>query len=194
MKKFVCILILSAVFALTGCENVSKPTPSDTMGGLGAPSSGFVDPSKAGYDELGGAGSGLAGRDGTSLNANDYRVKNLRKEDIVVSVLFNFDDYTVRADQREKLNQAAAILKADPTLKVVAVGRTDWFGTEEYNLHLSDRRANSVKAYLQNLGVDANRIEILAMGKIDATPNVDKNSQQAQEDRRVDVCKIRAAR
>jgi peptidoglycan-associated lipoprotein len=48
---------------------------------------------------------------------------------------------------------------------MVVEGHCDERGTREYNLGLGDRRANTVKAYLQSLGVSSGRIKTLSYGK-----------------------------
>ena len=56
-------------------------------------------------------------------------------------------------------------------------GHTDERGDEEYNLALGERRANSVKRYLENLGVDGSRMRILSYGE--AKPAVAGHTEDA---------------
>ena len=64
------------------------------------------------------------------------------------------------------------------------VGHTDPRGTDEYNLGLGTRRAESVRTYLQRLGVPATRLGPTTRGELDAS-----GSDEAgwQRDRRVDL-------
>jgi OOP family OmpA-OmpF porin len=74
-------------------------------------------------------------------------------------VNFDFDKSNIREDMQPVLNEAARIIK-DHDGTVVLSGHTDSIGTQEYNMGLSKRRAESVKEYLVNRGVRAGRIEL----------------------------------
>jgi peptidoglycan-associated lipoprotein len=67
---------------------------------------------------------------------------------------------------------------------VQLVGRADDRGTEEYNLGLGTRRAESVSTYLQRLGVPAHQLQPSTRGAIDATG---VNESGWRTDRRVDL-------
>ena len=58
-----------------------------------------------------------------------------------------------------------AVLKAASGVKIVVEGHCDERGTNEYNLGLGERRANSVKNYLVSLGVSASRIRTISYGE-----------------------------
>lgn len=111
---------------------------------------------------------------------------------IVVTVHFDFDQFNIQPDDRKLLEAAAKTIAADPTMRVVAVGHCDHFGSEQYNLALGDRRSNAVKAYLTRNGAGDGQTDILSRGKFGAVPDVAKNSPEAKNDRRVDVVKIPA--
>src|SRR6476659_1276304 len=68
---------------------------------------------------------------------------------------FDYDHFELTAQDREVLQQVATCLTTGPLKgkKLELVGRADPRGTEEYNLGLGDRRANTVGQYLQRLGV-----------------------------------------
>ena len=71
---------------------------------------------------------------------------------LTVSVHFAFDKATIRKSDEKELRKAIAFIKKYPGYKVKLEGHTDSVGTEEYNLRLSDRRAEAVKNYLIKAG------------------------------------------
>ena len=74
------------------------------------------------------------------------------------TVNFDFDRYVIRPDARTKLDDMVGKLR-DVTLEVViAVGHADRLGGDAYNMKLSVRRADSVKAYLVSKGIAASRV------------------------------------
>jgi outer membrane protein OmpA-like peptidoglycan-associated protein len=68
-------------------------------------------------------------------------------------VLFDVDKATLKPGARERLARVAGILSAHPTLKVEIEGHTDSTGSDDYNQGLSERRAQSVQAYLSQQGI-----------------------------------------
>jgi len=82
-----------------------------------------------------------------------------------IVIYFDFDKSNIRASEQSKIDQAVKILKDDPTAVVKLAGHTDPIGTPAYNLKLSERRANAVKATLLAKGVDAKRISSSAYGE-----------------------------
>src|SRR5712692_3637361 len=78
--------------------------------------------------------------------------------------LFGFDSAELQPS--EILTKLATLLKRNPKATFSIEGYTDSIGTDEYNLDLSQRRADSVKQYLvQALGIDPNRIKTRGYGK-----------------------------
>ncbi len=96
-------------------------------------------------------------------------------------IYFGFDKFNVEAGERGKLDAVADAVKAG---NVYIVGYSDYFGTEEYNLALSDKRAQAVKNYLMNLGAD-DSAQVRAMGEAYAVQNGTKS--EVAEDRKVIV-------
>lgn len=78
---------------------------------------------------------------------------------------FDFDKYDIRPQDAEILKQNAEILKRFPAVKIQIEGHCDERGTEEYNLALGERRANSTKRYLISLGIAADRITTISYGE-----------------------------
>jgi peptidoglycan-associated lipoprotein len=63
------------------------------------------------------------------------------------------------------LKENAAVLEKFPAVKIQIEGHCDARGTNEYNLALGERRANSTRQYLLSLGVSAERISIISYGE-----------------------------
>ncbi len=82
-------------------------------------------------------------------------------------VLYSFDRAEIRRDQRAKLDTLAGCLKQPNTANVTLVGHCDERGTEEYNLALGERRADSAKRYLINLGVEPSKVSTDTRGESD---------------------------
>ena len=86
-----------------------------------------------------------------------------RKLDLT-TIYFDFDKYDIRADQRDAAKANAARVK-DMTENVVVEGNTDERGSEEYNLALGERRANTVKRYMVDMGVPSSRLSTVSFGE-----------------------------
>lgn len=109
--------------------------------------------------------------------------------------LFNFDKYNIRTDQRSKLDEFVDQLNGTSYSNVSVVGHADRIGTDAYNQKLSERRANSVKAYLVRKGIPASKITIEFYGESQpVTSEADCQGRRGREliscyqpDRRVEV-------
>jgi OOP family OmpA-OmpF porin len=74
------------------------------------------------------------------------------------TVNFDFDRYVIRPDARTKLDDLVGKLRNVTLEVVIAVGHADRLGSDAYNMKLSVRRADSVKAYLVSKGIAASRV------------------------------------
>lgn len=99
---------------------------------------------------------------------------------------FDFDKDELTPEDRTVLDQLATCLTSGAAKgKAVAlIGRADPRGTEEYNLGLGSRRANSVSQYLGRLGVGAGQMAVTTRGALEATGT---DEAGWRNDRRVDV-------
>lgn len=80
-------------------------------------------------------------------------------------VYFAFDDASLDQQAQEVLREKAVWLRDNPDASVIIEGHTDERGTNAYNLALGERRAESVKSFLVNLGVDASRLTTISYGE-----------------------------
>ena len=86
---------------------------------------------------------------------------------VLRGINFNFDSSEVRAEDAVILDAAIEQLTACPDFPFSVEGYTDSSGAEAYNLGLSNRRADAVRDYLVNGGVDESRLETLGRGEAD---------------------------
>jgi len=171
--KSLSITLVAASLLLTACtKKPIRPSPSNTQTG-DIPINPNVEAVQE--DPLG----TLSERDGG----------NPEGASVVEPIYFALDRYAVAPAERPKLQNALKWLADNPGKSLVLVGHCDWRGTSEYNLGLGDRRAASVKRYLESLGGDASRIETLSKGSTEAKQG--GGEADWQKDRRVDFVELK---
>ena len=80
-------------------------------------------------------------------------------------IYFDFDKSSLIPAAQDNLMRKAAWLRANPDVTVTIEGHCDERGTNEYNLALGDRRADSSKAFLVDLGIPASRLTTISYGE-----------------------------
>lgn len=101
-------------------------------------------------------------------------------------VLFDTGKSELKSGATNNLNKLAAFLNKYPDRNVAIEGHTDNVGSDDYNLALSQRRADAVKSYLINQGVDAGRVS--STGKGESSPVAGNDSASGRQmNRRVEV-------
>ncbi|MBW3563468.1 MAG: peptidoglycan-associated lipoprotein Pal [Acidobacteria bacterium] len=78
---------------------------------------------------------------------------------------FAFDAYTLTTESQDNLALSAAWLKSHPEYRLRIEGHADERGTQQYNLALGERRAQSAKEYLMALGIPASRMRTISYGE-----------------------------
>ncbi len=81
------------------------------------------------------------------------------------AIHFDYDQFAIRAGDEAMMGAKAAILRANPALRIRVVGHADERGSDEYNLALGMRRAVAAKDWLVRNGVEAGRIETASLGE-----------------------------
>lgn len=101
-------------------------------------------------------------------------------------VLFSTGKADLKSGSTDNLNKLVAFLGKYPDRTAAIEGYTDSVGTEDYNQGLSERRADSVRAYLVSQGVDSSRLS--ASGKGERSPVAGNDTAEGrQQNRRVEV-------
>ena len=186
MKFHHIALFAAATAFVAGCAPKNPPSgygeDVPPEGGITTPGTGIEQPAPDGP-------GGLIQRNpaGEFISKWSGRPEDIPAEAIALVVHFGFDQYSVEPGERTKIDAVASSLKGK---KIIAAGYTDYHGTEDYNLGLSDKRANSVKTYLGKVGVSDT--DIRAFGEQLAKQSGDKAS--IADDRKVviiDTSKIK---
>lgn len=108
------------------------------------------------------------------------------------NILFDFDKYFLREKSKNVLDDVYNFMKANPSVTIRLDGHTDWFGTEPYNVKLSERRALSAHKYLIDKGIAPNRIKNQWFGETrpvvdNMNPDGSDNPDNRQLNRRVEI-------
>lgn len=85
-----------------------------------------------------------------------------------VKVYFDYDKADIRDDAAAILDSAVRLIEDNDKADILITGNADVRGSEQYNQKLGERRADAVRQYFADHGVDASRIKILSRGKLDA--------------------------
>ena len=85
------------------------------------------------------------------------------------TVYFGFDDSSIQPSERDRLDANYQCMNKNKAQSVFVFGNTDTSGTEEYNIALSERRAQSVADYLSRLGADPAKMQVVPKGETEPT-------------------------
>lgn len=132
--------------------------------------------------------TGIPGCDGVPVAQAQAPVVAPTATKVVLNAdtFFDFDKATIKPEGRQVLDQVAAQANTINLETLIATGHTDSIGTEQYNLGLSQRRANSVKAYLVSKGIAADRIYV--EGKGESSPVASNKTREGRaQNRRVEI-------
>lgn len=172
-KRWAVILICMALAGLmltTASCSKKKVIPDPVVGanqsgGAGGPGtsgsggSGNGPGGNGGGDLSGGTSGGAGGSEGGAYGASGYG--DVIDED----VYFSFDSAVLSGEAQENLRRKAEWLKSHADKNVTIEGHCDERGTNEYNMALGDRRAESAKSFLSTLGIAASRMNTISYGE-----------------------------
>ncbi len=95
----------------------------------------------------------------------DFILASINKPVVVENIFYDFDKATLRPESKDALDEMVNILRENPNVTIEMASHTDRWGTEEYNLKLSGRRADSVIEYLIEAGIEPERLQPQGYGK-----------------------------
>ena len=88
-----------------------------------------------------------------------------REVPVFSNVLFDFDKSNLRPEGKDVVNSVVGSLQANPSDTLTVVGHTDSIGTDEYNMGLGQRRANTVRDAIVAGGINASRVNAVSRGE-----------------------------
>ena len=159
------IVCLTVAVALIGCSR-KVVTTEDTLSQApeGQTSSSGAGEGPGWREEDIAAGSGQDLDSPEEFTTADGVLMN-RERFINADIFFEFDSSTLSAEAESILRAKAEWMRRNPSLTIVIEGHCDNRGTTEYNLALGERRAESVKGFLIDLGIADTRIRTISYGE-----------------------------
>jgi peptidoglycan-associated lipoprotein len=130
----------STIDAARGSVEAAPPSTGGMTGEAGVPPAAFSAP------------SGPASASGEAMSLAD--------------IFFDFDQHLIGRDAQSTLSTNADWINSTPGKAIVIEGHCDERGTQAYNLVLGEKRARSVKRYLEDLGVPAARLKTTSYGEL----------------------------
>jgi len=116
---------------------------------------------------------GVCRKAGAATNPGDATCK-------LETVYFAFDAASVQASERDRLSSNVACIEKTKGKNVLLIGHTDSSGTEEYNIALSERRAQAVADYMSRLGSDPARLQVVPKGETEPTGQGDDRDRRVE--------------
>ena len=103
---------------------------------------------------------------------------------VMEMIYFDFDRSDLRPEATATLDRKIPLFQANPDMRIRIAGHADSRGSDEYNVALSQRRAQAAKAYLVQRGIDQARIDIVGFGEErPAAPNATTEAEHQQNRR-----------
>ena len=185
------IMIVSTVLILSGCASWNKTQKGAVVGTAAGGAMGAVIGRASGNTALGAIiGATVGGATGAIIgNQMDKQAEEIKNtvpdatvervgEGIIVefnsNVLFGFDESNLSDDAKINLDKLVKVLNSYADTDIEVQGHTDSKGSVSYNQALSERRANTVSAYLDTKGISAGRLTIKGFGE--TAPKYENNT------------------
>ena len=160
------VLISLAFFLVLNVSGCSKKKVTDEEMGVGVEDTA-PKPGDPGYEKI--YEEGMAKDESldaqAAMHGKTHEVLEGRTSAPLLPVYFDFDKSNIKAEQRDRLEKNAAMLKQNQSYRIRIEGNCDERGTSEYNMALGERRAQSAKKYLVNLGIHKDRMHTISYGE-----------------------------
>ena len=106
--------------------------------------------------------------DSTMEDANywvEFILPSISKPSVVENIFYDYDKADLRPESKTALNELSAVLHDNPNVTIEMASHTDRWGSDAYNINLSERRAKSVVDYLVENGISRDRLQPHGYGK-----------------------------
>src|SRR5688572_33294212 len=199
MKKIIIVALAIAILT-TSCKNMNKTQKGAAAGAAGGAAVGAVIGKAAGNTAMGAIiGATVGGVAGAVIGKKmDKQAEEMKEvlgdaevrregEGIIINfkekVLFAYDRSDLGASAQGNLDKLVNVLNKYPDTNIEIIGHTDAKGSDDYNLGLSERRANAVINYLKSKNISSTRLGAKGMGESDPVATNDTDDGRAQNRR-----------
>ena len=199
------VLLAAPVFAQTTTDDHQKTKSGAAIGAAAGAIIGAVVGNNRGHHSAkrgavvgtlaGGAAGAIVGammdkQERELRQINGVNVQRTADNELKVTVrndvLFDFNSSGLRSASRESLREMAGVFDRYPNTTIRVEGFTDSIGSASYNERLSERRAESVSNYLEDLGVRGSRIDAIGYGE--SRPRATNSTSSGRQlNRRVEI-------
>ena len=150
--RFKFFTLIAAAVLLAACASEPEESAATTSAGTAV-----------------GSGSGTSAST-TALPSLDPRSQEWLVVNVGDRVFFDFDKSDLTTEGQDTVEKVVAWMQTYPDVTLTLEGHCDERGTREYNLALGERRANSVRSYMEALGIDGSRLAVISYGKVQGRP------------------------
>jgi len=174
LLTFFPVLFLSLALA-AGCQKrIATEDFSEAAPGVEVPSSGQAEVAvpedgikseDVTAEDIQNTADAKLGGSYASLNAAEDLTQTAVEKGRLYTIYFDYDRYAVREADMDYLTKNAKWLGINPDIKVRIEGHADERGETDYNLALGDKRARSIRKYLEDMGIGANRLDVVSYGE-----------------------------
>lgn len=206
-KLNIAAYFIAGSLLLTSCESVQNANNTQKGAAIGTAAGAVIggilgnNIGKGGNAPLGAVLGGVVGgvAGGVIGNKMDKQAKEIKEtlpgaevervgEGIKVTlnentVNFDFNSATLTSTAKANLDKLITVLKNNPDTNINIYGYTDSVGSDSYNLTLSGKRADAVKAYLTSKGVSSSRLFTQGMGEANPVASNDTDAGRAKNRR-----------
>jgi outer membrane protein OmpA-like peptidoglycan-associated protein len=209
MKQFIASLLIAfmatAAFAADPATTRDKTKKGAAIGGIAGAIAGAIIHNNRGSGNakrgavIGGVvGAATGAIVGAMMDKQERELRQIEGIDVTRTdedelkvtvrneILFDFNSASLRSSSRDELREMANVFNEYKDTTIVVAGHTDSVGSASYNDRLSDRRADAVAGYLENVGVRGSRIDAVGYGESRPKASNDTASGR-QQNRRVEL-------
>ncbi len=168
-------VMVLGVLGLSGCSSMPKHNDAKVSGLNNGSDSQYGQTSSQGVNGQGQFSGQSLGGSGNSFG------ETTGPNGMKTTVHFGFDSYRVDSQAQTVLAPNVTYLLQNPNTNVVVAGFTDPRGSQEYNFHLGQRRANAVMNYLLQQGISQGQLCVVSYGELQPAASPDQFSGDWQK-------------
>ncbi len=198
-----CLALASVSMFATSCSQMTRTQKGAVIGSAAGGTIGALIGKKAGNTAVGAVvGGAIGGVAGAYIGRKmDRQAEEIKRtvpgaevipagEGLIVKfssgILFDTGKSDLKDAARTNIQNLAASMKNNPETNIMIIGHTDAVGSDDYNMGLSQQRANSVRDFALSQGISSNRLS--TVGKGEAEPIADNTNESGKaQNRRVEI-------